>query len=593
VADFAGFLSAGLVLLASDYPGRVSAAHTHTRHTYLPSLLGILALSQGGGVLLASGVIPGGLTLPALPRNDHGGHRDDRQNGGDIWFEHVHVIQRSYAFGNILTTITTTIEPYNAYRSARRILSAVVNNVGIGIELPNLPVLPEIVPPQSSMLVGPTITFSPSPPTLDSVVRLTLRATIEGVASFDSTIDFLWDLGTTRVDVSGQRVVFLSTEFDGVEEHLEFLTDVISKRAGKEQRKSPRVHPRQAFRVRHLLSDRDRREMHSILFDWQARSFGLPLWHEGIRTTAAVSIGATNVPVISTSFIDFRVGKLAAIFTDSRTHDVLAITVVNATSLDFLTPTANAYPAGTLVMPVRTVQTVPVIQGSRFPVTLDGFDIEFECTDNVVIGLADVSAFSTYNGKVFLDDSNLMRGTSPHSYFRPMRRIDNETGTLTQTSTWDRSKRGHQKTFHPTTRQALWNLRRLMYALRGRQVSFYIPTFIEDLVITQPITAATAVLTIELIGYAKFVRSRSPRDTIRVTFTDGTKLIRVVTAAVEVSTTEEQLTVNANWPDNRTVAEITRVEFIELVRLDTDDVTFDHEGVGRARCTVPLQAVLT
>jgi hypothetical protein len=74
----------------------------------------------------------------------------------------------------------------------------------------------------------------------------------------------------------------------------------------------------------------------------------------------------------------------------------------------------------------------------------------------------------------------------------------------------------------------------------------------------------------------------------KITFTDGTGLVRTITSSSTVSSTVESLTLNTTWPANRTTAEISHVEFYELVRFDSDEIKLTHERIGSVKSTVPV-----
>jgi hypothetical protein len=96
---------------------------------------------------------------------------------------------------------------------------------------------------------------------------------------------------------------------------------------------------------------------------------------------------------------------------------------------------------------------------------------------------------------------------------------------------------------------------------------------------------------VEALDYVRFVRDRLPMKVFRITFTDGTSLIRSVSSSASVSSTVERLTLDGTWPADRLPSEVSRVQFFELVRLDTDEVVINYPRIGLARCVVPLMRV--
>ena len=201
---------------------------------------------------------------------------------------------------------------------------------------------------------------------------------------------------------------------------------------------------------------------------------------------------------------------------------------------------------------------------------------------------------NTYDGKVLLDECNLMTGTTIRSEERrQVVVIDNSTGTVDQSSTWDKNKRATRKGFLMQNRLAFKNVKALLRALRGRQTSFWLPTKKNELIVTDSLGIGSALMDITNVGYVRYVQSREPKATFKITFTDGTSLVRVVQSAIDhpSDVTKERLTLDTTWPASRTVDEISKIEFYEQVRFDTDDFRFTMERPGNVRMFAPVTTV--
>jgi hypothetical protein len=283
---------------------------------------------------------------------------------------------------------------------------------------------------------------------------------------------------------------------------------------------------------------------------------------------------------------------LAIIWTDETDYEILNVDVVGASSFTLTSTATKAFPVGTLVFPMRVafVESQPRIR--RYPVGATNYRIRFIVTDNDA-NLADVSAFNAFNGKVLLDDPNFVRETVPEFFDRQVHVFDGETGILSQISQWDVSRRGSAKRFRPQSRQAMWQIRQLLHALRGRQVSFYLPTFAEEFTLDSALVVAGTTADVQNAGYSDFSQSRQPRNILRVVEKDGTKTIRTILSSAELSDTIEHLTVDSGWPANIAVADVDFIDLIEKVRLDTDTVVIIHDDfAGRGTLTFPVKAVL-
>lgn len=562
-------------ILASEFPGRVPNAYQHSPrfagedNTVVDTPSSLDTSPEYWTVLVDTGAKSDFADVEWV------GVLGDKFGPNFDFFEDFHVIPRSFDFGNVLTTQTEDIEVYNAFRHSAEMWNAYINHAGSGITLIGMPSLPVSVPRQSG-------------------IQMQLEVSPSGPPNVDSTLEFQFDVGDIFVPIKLQRVVLFDVQPElPYTETLQFLTEVIRHKDGSEQRNSLRKSPRQIFEWDVFLEDnRERQRVDSVLFGWQSSVFGIGMWHELTRLSAATTIGTTVLSVKTTDYSDYRVGGLVLIFKDQFTYDVLELLSLTGTTLTLKSGTLNAYGVGVKVMPMRTAVLEGSVTGDRYPVNLQKIQARFRVIDNDV-SLADTSAFSTFNSKVLLDDLNGVSRTMPEAYEQDLVVLDNKTGITFQESPWDRNRRGSAKTFLTNTQQGLWNVRRLLHALRGRQVSLYLPTFYHDLTVTDNLVSGNNTINVQNVGYTQFVRQRQPRNVIRIRFVDGTSLIRTITNSAVVDATKETLTLSANWPTGYTVAQVSRIEYLEKVRFDSDSFRIFYElGDRTVKVTAPVKVVL-
>lgn len=492
------------------------------------------------------------------------------------WFEHFHVVPRSFDFGNLLSDQSVPIEVFSAFRRDTHEWTAFVNNAGVGVDLVGLPLLPIDV----FGLQG---------------IQMTLDVSTSGDPFVDETLDFFFDVSTILVPIEIQRVVLWGNRPEQeYTEVLSFLTDVQRAKGGSERRPSLRKNPRQFFEFDTFEDEGiQKATLENLLFDWQARTFGVPVWFDECFLTVAASIGALSITVDETTLRDFRVGGLVCIFTSQGVFDVSEITAKTATTISIASPLVNAYVVGTSVFPLRICEMPPTVEGGRYPVGLSTKAIRFRVTDNDS-NLANLAPFSTFNGKLLLDRGNsVLSSTVRETFTIEIIDLDNATGVREIGSPWDRHKRGHALSLRAEGRQAVWELRGLVHALRGRQVSFYIVRDSDDLFPSANLLSGSNVLTSSLVGYAQFVRQRQPKNVLRINFASGAApLFRTVLSSSVPSPGVDELVLDATWPATFTPAEISRIEYVEKVRIDTDDVRIEFRPQAHlAHLVVPIMAV--
>lgn len=507
----------------------------------------------------------------------HSYEADTDPGPGQFWFERIWYVPSVIELGNLLTTVTEDIEIYNSDRTTEQTLDSAVNNAGTGITFEGLPTLPALLSPQSGLIV-------------------TVRVSTDGQPIIDGTLDFSTSDGDFSIPITGSRVVMFPYEPETpIRELLEFKTDVMRSANGTEQRVNVRKSPRQLINMDLRLPDGPAaRRLVSLIKGWHERVFGVPIWWEARQLGATATAGASTITV-DTTFGDFRVGSLAIMWTDEDTYDALEIASKTDSSLTFTSPLTQGFSAGlTLVMPLRVAHNMQEqVSRTLHAVNLQEFRMLFRVIDNDV-DLASTAAFDTHNSKVMVDEPNLMlNDTTPADMERPIEVIDNETGVPQQSSMWSTSHSLRVKGFLGNSAQRIWEVRQLMHALRGSQTSFYLPTHTPDVQVVATLASGSFLMDIEHQGYSKYVKALEPYKSLWIELTDGTILTRQVTAYEELDADTERLTVDVSWPSTITVAEISRVCFLELVRIADDRAVFVHARPGQADIAVNVRGTQT
>jgi hypothetical protein len=443
---------------------------------------------------------------------------------------------------------------------------------------------------------------------LQSSFVLNVEVTTEGPPTIDGTFDFTFDTEALSIPITGTRIILFGfVPTDAVTERLSWKTDVLKAADGTEQRLALRRYPRQEIAFDALtVRDFDRNELNAFLFEWHSRIFGVPLWWDARLLTVNAAITDTTVSIVSTDWADFRVGGLAVVIAfdaeGNRTADTLEISAVSSSpaTITFTSGLTNAYTANqALVVPVVPGILSGQIPKVRFPSTDQKTSVSFLSVENSTTRITPTIAnFLDWRGKAVVDDKNFMGATLEESYRQVVTRIDNETGDVAQLSMEDRSTPTTNKRWAVETASRQWEIKSLLYALRGRQVSYFLPTFNVDMTLAAAVSIGGSTMDITNIGYTKYVKAREPFTTIAVRlktdnavtspspftptgspqqYTPGQLyLFFDITAASEVSSTVEQLTLSPPSPIGFQASDVERIELMVLSRFDSDSIELLH-----------------
>lgn len=288
------------------------------------------------------------------------------KSAGREWFDKVIVTPREKDLGFVLSQIVFAVDVWNTSDALARRLQAISIQGGGG-----------------TVVADPFGTPLQYAPMQSRSYELTVPQA--GISTIEDIVTWTFvGIDGTNLTITGSRLTLFSVDPDwepGIEERAQFLTDIMRAYSDSEQRlqlrKSPRI--KLAFRVR-TLEKRDTEALDALLWGWQARIYGVPLWTDSQPLLASVSTGDSTVQV-DTSQRRFEAGGLVAIWRDQHTWEVQTIDTLDASSLTLLTPLQNDWAADgqTWVIPVLLGRVNPQTNVLSMSNETEEINIEFSC----------------------------------------------------------------------------------------------------------------------------------------------------------------------------------------------------------------------
>jgi hypothetical protein len=362
-------------------------------------------------------------------------------------------------------------------------------------------------------------------------------------------------------------------------EHLLFETTVNQSLDMTEERIPLRKCPRIQFEWK-ISESENRQSLDNLLYALAMDWIGIPFWHEPVWLTNSVNAGVTVAPVTSTAYSQFLAGMWALVISPSGVYDLLEIETVAENQLTFTNATTHAYKAKAQVIPVYLGVAESIVAGKQLGHATYDIKSLVEPVDN------DLGLTPYTDGELSLTTVNYM-GSLSETFSRPSYRLDGGHGKIVQTVIFDHAEKGSVIGFVTHSRAELWLLREMLCKLQGKCIAFRLATFAEELTPVMSLTSGQSTLTITQCGYTDFIQSR--RGELRIVLTNGTVLSRTVVSSVNISGTVERITVDEAWSSTITIDEIERIEYLDLVRFDSDDIIIEHRNaIGSARCEVPV-----
>ena len=466
----------------------------------------------------------------------------------DDYYNRIHVNPSKLDMGNMLSSQIQNVEVWSAY-SVNKLLSSIDQQNTDGILITEPAAAPTIFKPMESRIYTFNISTN-GPPLLDA----------------DYTFNFPSE--PSLLQVIGRRVVIWPfIPETGAEEVMQWKTDILGS-FNNEQRIALREAPRQSLSYEFLLDNSQFSRAKAIATQWAHRVYGIAVWSEISKVESTLPIGTTFVP-FDTSNSDYRDNDLILMWSSDSVVEALEITTVLGNGVNLKLPLSSTW-SNFYVAPLRFARALSGIEFSRTSNKYIGASARFEITTNKDLG--NEGTFPTYRGKVVLMDRSAIVGGITERIARSVDTFDNGSGPIEidiQTN-WVRHLQGIA--FVKNTKASIWNLRRWIHARRGRQKSFWLPSWNLDIEIVQSVSTSTTTLTILPINYSLFY---SVKD-ILILLKNGTVIfLRAMSATVDTSDNELlALSTPVGYTFDPTDIELSC--FMSHCRLDTDQITFKH-----------------
>lgn len=479
----------------------------------------------------------------------------------DDFYNRIHITPAVANMGNLLSNKTKQIEIWNSYFDEKTLTSiqAGVNNEA------------------SVFLSGQS-----APPLLFGSLqsrKFTLNVLTIGLPTINSAFlfNFTSPSNSPLLSVVGRRVLTFWPSANWVKpivERLEWLTNVLSSKNKKEQRIKLRQKPRRTFEIYcSIHTNKQRQLFENMMFGWQSKVFGLPIWYDQEILGVDLSIGATNIPC-TTETRDYEVGSFIGLFREEL-NEIFEIKEVHPTYIVTTTPLQQAWLIGAKVVPVKTARLESKQEVKRETDSVLTFVARFklEKPDSRSVAIETVE----YKGyPVFYDRNNFANDVTT-SFERDMGGVDFSVGVFTAIDKSGTPAIINSFNWMAKSRQDVNELREFLFSRFGKLKPIWISTNTTDFVVVENVLLNSLVLFVENTGYAQQIAASPQRRDIKIELYNGAIYYRRITNAIENSPVKEQLNLDAQIPVNIAVDDIKMISFITLYRLEADSLELKWE----------------
>lgn len=468
------------------------------------------------------------------------------------WYNHLHVEPLRIDLGNLISVQQRAIAVFNGYFVAR--------------------VLNDVVPANDTglTLTEPAATpFAMTP--LEELTYL-LSISVEGPAIVDASYTFDFDVIDFVVEVTGVRIVAWSWEpnwINSVIERLAWKTDVIPAFDGSEQRRALLAGPRCEWEFTFDVQTAQRRLFENVVYGWGALIWALPIWIDVEPLVDVLVGGSSFIPIADTEGRDFHEEGIGVVLGTDGTFESFEVLLVDPDGIHLVNPIVSTWPTGSRVYPARTARLLDPRSTARFTRNYARGLARFKTVEEIERTALDEEL---YRGLPVMVREPNWREAPEIDYKRKLATLDfgygqddqvDEAGIPlpAQTVRWTMLDRTEANYF-----------RQWIYARQGRFKAVWIPTWSDDLVLADLITASQLNMDVQACGLTYFAKGDVHRRDIRIQLIDGTVFYRRVEGFVVVDTATERMTMNAVLGQQVLPEQVERISWLYCARLDSDQI---------------------
>lgn len=492
----------------------------------------------------------------------------------DDFYYRIHIYDKPIDLGLIFQNIETDFYVWNSYFISKTLDEII------------------IVDPEGTLILeGQTAPFTFQPQQLKTY---TAKIPKEGMPIYETTIGFDFGAeGIIDVVITGMRVAILFWRPESkIRETLEWKTDILRAHKGVEQRIKLRQTPRQFFRLQFVLETNKMNSwFDSTLHTWQKRIWGIPVWTEYTTHTEDINIDDTIINV-DTKYADYlamdnRDRSYAIIWKSALEYEVVAIDSVEDDKLNLRYPIQNSFIGIKFIMPFRIAYMTSKNTKQKYNSLVSITEALFAIYDN--IDITGYTPLMTYDNLEVLTIPSYMAETHQEESDGQIEINDFQTGIFKVRSDKEYNLLSQNHIFYNDTKEVCWKYRQFLHWLSGRQKAVLIPTFRNDLNLTDPVGSADEYFFVENIKLTINMGFNALRTYIGFYFpTDKILIVRKIINIEEIDSTKEKISIRESLGKAAT-AENCKVCFVDKCRLTSDRVEmnwpFAHRNESQPNLT--------
>lgn len=490
------------------------------------------------------------------------------------YYNQVWVLPASLDFGAIGATSSKTFIVWNAYWRQTTTLTSIGVQNGDGVELTGSSV-PKAYRPLE--FVNYTVTVdAEGPAVVNTIYTLTFSDGMVTVFPIMGTRAKIWPFTVNWAD--SYKITY------------DFKTEIITSRAGREQRIAHRSAPRKKVSFTTMLHKNDLQFFKNLMWSWQARSFVLPqVTH---KTYSAAHMDPLDAFMTMRMPLPAWLVPGVTLITESGTQrEIRMVDHIVGADVYFKSSSPSAWSEGTIVYYAITGYFDQSVSAPRKTSTTVSMDFTLNVVPLSEIYPTPPAPVLMLNGREIFDKRPNWANDVPVTHEHPVNELDYGYGIVSRFTPIDFGTMLRSHTYlarNVEEADAMVDLFRRSY---GQQGEFYVPTWEHDMFPKVRAEATTQVMRVAGREFFEAYRDTTVNRGVAVRFKDGSMLYRQVLAISNITDAEGDdsgVSVTEAWGRAIDPADVEYVSWLLVCRFASDSFTIEFltDSVAQFQTTV-------
>ncbi|MEL4071748.1 hypothetical protein WKW50_16510 [Ochrobactrum sp. GPK 3] len=492
-----------------------------------------------------------------LPRNYDG---DVQRTYFHDYYNRVWFVPTAVDFGPITTTTSKQVFIWNAH----------VSRV----------TLTEVAMPDDATL---SITGLTLPRTFNALAGtyFTMWVAADGDPSIDGVFSFMFSPTETitlrAVGIRSRLWEFMPNWNDGYEVVYNFSSEIITSDSGKEQRRAIRQTPRKQISFSSLVNEQSFRKFIRHMSVWHGRSTIMPEFDRSVHLSSDVFDGQSSLRVDAAP--DWLVAGRLVVVTDKVRFMLRTVEGVSGDIVSFTSTVDGDWLAGTRLFSAVSGRLATSITGTQHTNRTATIAVTFDAAPGVETWPDFGTAKVVHRGReVLLRRPNWGSPPSPE-FTSALTQVDYGAGLIDNFLPITFYDRVNKAEYLGLNTDDVTEIIKFYLRQYGQVGEFFMPSFTEDLLVSQVSAAGTSNLRMAGPGTAQdYVDGTVYRDLI-VFMQDGTYHMRHVSSIYTVDDAignDSIIQVDSPWPVELTPDNIRQICWMPLWRFISDGLTVSY-----------------